>query len=79
MYAGETGVDNLSLEHCHPGKIPDRFDMVVVVAAWTEEGDPGGCYSIVAVVYVVGRVERNPGACITCRTMTREVCLDAAP
>lgn len=61
------------MEHCHPGKIPNRFDMVVVVAAWTEEDDPG------KVVVVVGKSRRNPGACNTCRTMTREVCLDAAP
>lgn len=29
------------MEHCHSRKIPDCFDMVVVVAAWTEEDDPG--------------------------------------
>ena len=54
MYAGETGYP---MEHCHSGKIPDRFDMVVVVA-WTER------MTLEKVVVVVGKSRKKPGVVI---------------
>ena len=45
------------MEHCHSGKIPDRFDMVVVVA-WTER------MTLEKVVVVVGKSRKKPGVVI---------------
>ena len=46
------------MEHCHSGKIPDRYDMVVVVAAWMER------MTLEKVVVVVGKIRKKPGVVI---------------